>query len=287
MAVWHQAQAAVESAEANLAAAEARHRRYSRLFQVKAISEQEADDAKSACLQAQAVVLERQAALETARIHLARTDIKAPISGYINISNYTIGALVTTNQAAVMATIRSVDTVYVDMTRSVTQVRELRRLLESNAFMKGNMEVTIKFDDGSLYKYKGVLKLQEISVNESTGTVTLRAVFPNPDRELMPGMYVRAIAETGVDNNAILADQRGVTWDAKGNSTALVVAADNIVEQRIVTVSQAIGDKWLVVQGLNAGDRLIVEGGSRVRNGNRVMPVNASAGLSSGLAAGI
>jgi membrane fusion protein (multidrug efflux system) len=121
-------------------------------------------------------------------------------------------------------------------------------------------------------------------VNESTGTVTLRAVFPNPDSELLPGMYVRAIVETGVNNNAILADQRGVTWDAKGNSTALVVTADNIVEQHIITVSQAIGDKWLVVRGLNAGDRLIVEGVSKVRNGNKVMPANASSGLSSELA---
>jgi membrane fusion protein (multidrug efflux system) len=287
MALCNQAQAALKSAEAHLVTAAARHGRYSGLSQVKAVSVQEADDAKAAYLQAQAVVLERQAALETARINLARTDIKAPISGYINISNYTIGALVTANQTAVMATIRSVDIVYVDMTRSVTQVQELRRLLESNAIIKGNMEVILKFDDDSLYKYKGELKLQEISVNEATGTVTLRAAFPNPDRELMPGMFVRAIAETGVDNNAILADQRGVTWDAKGNSIALVVAADNIVEQRIITVSQAIGDKWLVVQGLAAGDRLIVEGGGRVRNGNRVMPVNASAGLSGGLAEGI
>jgi membrane fusion protein (multidrug efflux system) len=274
MAVCHQAQAAVKSAEAHLVTAQARHRRYSSLSRVKAVSGQEADDAKSACLQAHAVVLEREAALETARLNLARTEIKAPISGYISISNYTIGALVTANQAAAMATIRSVDTVYVDMTRSVTQVQELRRLLESSAVMKGNTEAFLKFGDGRLYKHKGKLKLQEISVNESTGTVTLRAAFPNPDRELMPGMYVRAIAETGVDPNAILADQRGVTWDAKGNSIALVVAADDIVEQRMITVSQAIGDKWLVVQGLNAGDRLIVEGVSKVRNGNKVMPVN-------------
>ena len=216
----------------------------------------------------------KKAALESARINLNWTTVTAPIAGRIGISSVTPGALVSADQDTALATIRGLDTMYVDLTRSSVDLLRLRK--QALATNDNTLSVSLTLEDGSTYSEKGHLALTEVAVDESTGSVTLRAVFPNPQHVLLPGMFVRAHVDEGVMDDAILAPQQGITRDAKGNATALVVDSNSKVEQREVETGDAYGDKWLVVNGLKSGDKLIVEGTSKVAAGQQVKAVEVN-----------
>ncbi len=203
--------------------------------------------------------------------------MKAPISGRIGRSLVTTGALVTASQAAPLATIQKLDPVYVDVTQSTAELLRLKRDLASGTLKSngdGQARVALVLEDGSKYPLPGTLKFSDVTVNQSTGSVTLRTVFRNPQQLLLPGMYVRAVLEEGVMEQAILVPQQGVTRDPAGNATALVVGAEDKVEPRTLKVARAIGDQWLVSDGLQAGDRLIVEGLQKARPGAPVRVVD-------------
>ena len=240
------------------------------------MSRQDADDALATYQQNVASVDQYRAAVESARINLNYTQIKAPISGRIGISSVTPGALVTASQTTALATIRALDPIYVDLTQSSVQLLKLKRQQASLQQSTDAVPVTVKLEDGSAYDHPGKLELTEVSVDEATGTVTLRAIFPNPQHELLPGMYVRANVTNGVKSDAILAPQQGITRDAKGNATALVVDKENKVESREVVADRVIGNKWLITSGLNSGDKLIVEGTGKVQAGMSVKAVEVT-----------
>ncbi|XTZ37831.1 efflux RND transporter periplasmic adaptor subunit [Salmonella enterica] len=269
-AAFDEANAALKQAQSLVVSDCQKARRYAQLVKNDGVSRQDAEDAQSTCEQDRASVAAKKAALESARINLNWTTITAPISGRIGISSVTPGALVTAEQTTALATIRGLDTMYVDLTRSSVDLLRLRK--QALAGNSDTLGVTLTLEDGSTYSEKGRLALTEVSVDESTGSVTLRAVFPNPQHQLLPGMFVRARVDEGVMANAILAPQQGVTRDAKGNATALVVNTQNKVEQRQIETSDTYGDKWLVTKGLASGDKLIVEGTDKVTVG---MPVKA------------
>lgn len=264
-AAWNEARAALQQAQALVKADCQKAQRYTRLVKENGVSQQDADDAQSTCAQDKASVEAKKAALETARINLDWTTVTAPISGRIGISSVTPGALVTASQDTALTTIRGLDTMYVDLTRSSVDLLRLRK--QSLATNSDTMSVSLILEDGTTYSEKGRLELTEVAVDESTGSVTLRAIFPNPQQQLLPGMFVRARVDEGVMEDAILAPQQGVTRDAKGNATALVVNKDNKVEQRTLETGETYGDKWLVLNGLHNGDRLIVEGSAKVTSG--------------------
>ncbi len=272
-AVLAQANADVVAAKATLDATKLKQDRYAALSKIEGVSKQEADDARAAHELAVAAVAQKQAALEAARINLDYTSIRAPITGNIGTSAITVGALVTANQPAPLATIRSLDPIYVDLTETSEARLKLRAQVGAGKLQAGSAKVNLKLGDGSMYPQEGVLEFTEVAVDEATGTVTLRAKFPNPDGTLLPGMYVRAVLDEGVDGSAILAPQQGITRDAKGNATAMVVGAGNKVEVRTLVADRAIGDRWLVSSGLVAGDKLIVEGLNKI---GPQMPVHAT-----------
>ncbi|EMH4079943.1 efflux RND transporter periplasmic adaptor subunit [Serratia ureilytica] len=274
-ASYDQAAAQLKNAQATVQSTRLKSQRYAALVKENGVSKQDADDAKAAYLQAVASVAQYQAALETARINLAYTQVRAPIAGRIGISSVTPGALVTAGQTDALATIRALDPIYVDLTQSSAQLLKLRR--QQAALQRGAVTpVAIKLEDGTSYAHAGKLELTEVAVDEATGSVTLRAVFPNPEHELLPGMYVHATVDNGVDPKAILAPQQGITRNAKGEATALVVNAQNKVAQRTVSAERVVGSNWLIDSGLNDGDRLIVEGTSKVTIGAAVKPVDVS-----------
>lgn len=277
-AAFEESRAALANAQAAVASAKLKDQRYSGLLAIEGVSQQEADDARMAHQQALASVAQMQATLTSARINLDYTRVRAPISGRIGKSTVTPGALVTANQETALATIRALDPIYVDLTQSSAELLKLRKTLGANGVQAGSARVHLKLEDGSQYRQSGSMKFQEVSVDESTGSVTLRAEFPNPDGVLLPGMYVRAVLDEAVKNAAILAPQQGVAHDAKGNPTALVLTADNKVEQRTLVADRTIGDHWLISDGLAAGDRLIVEGTNKVRVGDQVNAVDVGAG---------
>lgn len=263
-----EAAAALKQAQALVQADCQKAQRYAQLVKDDGVSRQDADDAKATCAQDKASVESKKAALESARISLNWTTVTAPIAGRIGISSVTPGALVTAQQDTALATIRGLSEMYVDLTRSSADLLRLRKqTLSSNG---NTLSVSLTLEDGSTYGEKGRLALTEVAVDESTGSVTLRAVFPNPQQQLLPGMFVRAKVDEGVMDDAILAPQQGVTRDAKGNATALVVGAQNKVEQRTLETGETYGDKWLVLKGLKAGDKLIVEGTDKVTTGQEV-----------------
>lgn len=274
-AAWNEARAALQQAQALVKADCQKAQRYARLVKENGVSQQDADDAQSTCAQDKASVEAKKAALETARINLDWTTVTAPISGRIGISSVTPGALVTASQDTALTTIRGLDTMYVDLTRSSVDLLRLRK--QSLAINSDTMSVSLILEDGTTYSEKGRLELTEVAVDESTGSVTLRAIFPNPQQQLLPGMFVRARVDEGVMENAILAPQQGVTRDAKGNANALVVNKDNKVEQRTLETGETYGDKWLVLNGLHNGDRLIVEGSAKVTSGQTVKAVEVQA----------
>jgi membrane fusion protein, multidrug efflux system len=267
------AKADLESAKATLESAKAKDERFSALAKIEGVSKQEADDARAAHQQAEAAVLQKTAALQLAQINLDYTQVKAPITGHIGKSSVTAGALVTADQAQPLATIRALDPIFVDLTESTEERLKLRAQLGSGGLEAGSTKVKLVLPDGATYAHEGTLQFAEVSVDEATGTVTLRAQFPNPDGVLLPGMYVRAVLEQAIDTTAILAPQQGVTHDAKGNATAMVVGADGKAEARTLVADRAIGDRWLVTSGLAPGDKLIVEGLNKIGPG---APVHAS-----------
>jgi membrane fusion protein (multidrug efflux system) len=274
------AQAALAKAEANLATAKVKADRYKELAAINFVSEQAQDDVTVALKQADADAAAARAALQSARINRGYTTVTAPISGLIGRSALTPGALVTASQATALATIQQLDPIYVDVTQSSTDLLKLRRELASGRLKSAGTDqarVRLVLEDGSKYPLEGRLQFSEVSVDPATGSVTLRAVFPNPNQQLLPGMYVRAVLEEGVRENAILVPQQAVSRDPRGNALALVVAADGTVQQRLLRTDRALGDQWLVSEGLAAGDRVIVEGLQRVRPGAPAKAVEKAA----------
>lgn len=265
-------QAAFKSAQATQLSAKSLADRYKLLVADKAVSQQAYDEARAAALQA-------EAALEQARIDLRYTKVMAPISGRIGRSAVTEGALVSNGQANAMATIQQLDPIYVDVTQSSKELLRLRRDLAEGRLQKASdsaAKVALKLEDGSRYAHEGTLEFSEVAVDESTGSVTLRAVFPNPDHLLLPGMFVHAELLSGIKENAILAPQQGVTRNQRGEPTAMVVNAENKVEQRVLKADRTAGNAWLVEDGLKDGDRLITEGLQFVQPGAEVKAVPAS-----------
>ncbi|MBK0019479.1 efflux RND transporter periplasmic adaptor subunit [Kosakonia sp. S42] len=270
--------ATLASADANLESSRSLYTRYSKLAALNVVSQQNLDDAKSQYLQAKANV-------DNAKINLNYTEIKSPISGRIGRSNVTQGALVTAGQTNELATVQQLDPIYVDISQPASALVQLREDLESGHLKsddEGRAKVSLKFDNGTKYKQSGTLQFSEISVNESTGSVTLRAVFPNPDGILLPGMFVRAQLQQGIRENAILVPQRGVTRDTQGKAIALVVDADNVVQQKDLSTNQSIDGNWLISAGLKPGEQVIVDGLQNVTPGMIVKPVQAAKNSSEG-----
>ncbi|AOE86947.1 efflux RND transporter periplasmic adaptor subunit [Pseudomonas sp. TCU-HL1] len=258
--------ATYKSAQASLASAQSLADRYKDLVSDQAVSKQAYDESQAARLQA-------EAALEKARIDLRYTKVLAPISGRVGRSAVTEGALVSNGQTTAMATIQQLDPIYVDVTQSTKDLLRLRREMAEGQLEKAGAsgaKVSLLLEDGSEYPHKGSLEFSEVSVDEGTGSVTVRAVFPNPEHNLLPGMFVHARLGSAVKQEAILAPQQGVTRDLKGQATALVVNAENKVELRQLKAERTVGDRWLVSEGLNPGDRLITEGLQFVRPGVEV-----------------
>ena len=271
------AQAELARGNANLAAAKAREARYKNLMSSKAISQQDYDDALAALGQAEANMAAGKAAVEAANINLQYTRVLAPISGVIGKSAVTEGALVSAGQAQVLATIQQLDPIYVDVSQSADQMMALRRqMMKGTLATEKTAKVKLLLSDGSEYNHEGILQFSEVGVSESTGTIVLRALFPNPDRLLLPGMFVRTQLQEGIQGKAILVPQQGVTRDRSGNATALVVNTENKVEVRHIKISRALGDQWLVEEGLAVGDQLIVEGLQKVKPGVAVTAVPAT-----------
>jgi len=261
-------QASYNSAQAAAVSAGALADRYRRLSAANAISRQDLDNAVSADLQARASV-------ESARISLVYTKVLAPISGLISRSSVTEGALVTANQPTALATVQQLGSVYIDVTQPSSVLLRLKREAASGALQQGatgQTPVRLKLEDGSDYAEIGTLQFSEVTVDEGTGSVTLRAVFPNPQRLLLPGMFVHEVIEEGVQKNALLVPQPGVGHNQKGEPTALVVGPDNVVQLHVLKADRAIGDQWLVTGGLNTGDRVIVEGVQLAIPGSKVVP---------------
>ena len=275
-ASFFQAKASLESAKVDAKNAKIKSQRYEELLKFDGTSKQEAEDAKAVYLQAEALVEEKKANLESAKIDLERTNIKAPISGYISISNVTKGALVSTNQTEALATIRDTSSVYVDLNQSNTQLLALRKLLTQENIQKGNAEVTLTLSDGSIYEHKGELQLQEIAVDESTGSVTLRAKFPNPKGILLSGMFVKATIQGAIDTKAFLLPQQAVLRDSKANPIVTLLQENNSIKKQMITIERAIGNKWLVTNGISNNDRIIIEGLNKINEKTKVNPIDVS-----------
>lgn len=265
------AQAALERAEANLPAIRARAERVRELLATKAVSQQDYDDVTAALRQAEADVQYWKAVVKTARINLGYTKITAPISGRIGKSNVTEGALVTAHQPVPLATIQKLDPVYVDVLQSTAEMMRLKKMVQEGA--RGGNNVRLILEDGTPYQWTGKLQFRDVTVEPSTGSVILRIIFPNPQGVLLPGMFVRAIVEEGVNKNAILIPQQAVQRNYRGDPYVFVVDAEGKAQVRLIVLERAIGDKWLVSSGLRAGDQVIVEGVIRVRPGVPVKPV--------------
>jgi len=282
-AAWDSAKAQLARAEANISTTRVRAERYKELVEIKAVSRQEYDDAAAALKQAEADIEAGKAAVETARINLAYTKVTAPIAGRIGKSSVTVGALVMAGQGMPLATIQQIDPVYVDVTQSSATLLRLQQSMASGALKRdiaNRAKVKLILEDGTPYPLEGALQFQDVTVDPTTGSTILRIVFPNPKRILLPGMFARAILEEGVNEQAILVPQQGVSRDPKGNPTSLIVDAEGKVQQRMLTLDRTIGDKWLVLAGLAPGDRVIVEGVQRVRPGASVKVVPYDAGKS-------
>nr|WP_260929704.1 efflux RND transporter periplasmic adaptor subunit [Novosphingobium sp. 9] len=274
--------AALASALGTLAMAQAQIRstklqaeRYHRLLAVKGVAQQDVDNADAAAQEAQATVAARKADVEAARVNLNYTSIRAPISGRIGRSLVTVGALAQTGQATALTTIQSMGNVYVDVTQPAADLLNLRDAIHGGAVTRDTPDaarVQLILPNGKVYPIEGKLEFSDVTVDQSSGSVTVRATFPNPDGTLLPGMFVRAKLVEGVRQQAIMAPQQGVTRDEKGDSVALVVGPDNKVEQRKLVTDRAVGDKWVVTSGLKAGDKLIVEGLLMLKPGQTVTP---------------
>ncbi|MDY0873587.1 efflux RND transporter periplasmic adaptor subunit [Dongia rigui] len=274
------ARASLAKAKANVVSLQSKAKRYDELVGINAVAKQDYDDAVASLKAAQADIALNAAAVKTAEINLAYTKITAPISGRIGKSSVTEGALVTASQTTALATIQDLDQIYVDVTQTSAEYLRLKRdLAEGRITHSGDnqADVTLLLEDGSTYAEKGTLQFSDVTVDQSTGSITLRAIFPNPQHDLLPGMYVRAILDEGSNDQAILAPQQAVMRDAKGEPYAYVVGNGEKVEQRAVKTERTIGDQWLVGSGLQAGDRLIIDGFQNIKPGIAVKAIDAAA----------
>lgn len=279
-AAYDSAKASVARAEANLYTARLKAERYADLAKINAVSKQSNDDATAALKQAEADVAAARAAVDKARIDLDFTRVSAPIPGRIGRSTVTPGALVTANQAGALATVQQLDPIYVDVTQSSSELLALRRDLAAGKLQRAGTDaakVQLVLEDGSVYPADGKLEFSEVSVDSGTGSVTLRALFPNPKGELLPGMYVRARFAQGVRQDAVLVPHAGLSRDPRGNAVVMVVNAENKVEARMVKATRALNEAWVVSEGLAAGDRVIVEGLQKVRPGATVQVQDVAA----------
>lgn len=277
--------AALGRSEAGMPALRSRAERFRELLADKGVSRQDYDDAAAALKQSQADIQYWKAMVETARINLGYTSVKAPISGRIGKSNVTEGALATAQQPLALATIQQLNPMFVDVPQSTTEMlhrneRSARGRLKTDGEDQRKVKLILK--DGAEYSLEGTLQFRDVTVDPATGSVILRMVFPNPESTLLPGMYVRAVVQEGIAEEAILAPQQGVTRDPRGNPVALIVDDAGKVQQRVLMIDRAIGNQWLVVSGLKAGERLIVEGMMNVRPGAavKVIPSKCPSGES-------
>jgi len=270
------AKAALVRAQAALNSARPKAERWAELAKTGNVSKQDNENTIAALRQAEADVVAAQAVLDRGNVILAHARITSPITGRIGKSSVTQGALVTANQADALATVQQLDPIYVDVTRSSAELLELRRQIAAGRLEQGtNLPVTILLEDGSRYEHEGKLTFTDVTVDPGTGSFMVRVVVPNPDDILLPGMYVRAAVSSGVRQDALLVPQQGIARDPKGNTTAMIVGEDGKVAVRPVTVSRTIGDKWLVDNGLRAGDKVIVEGLQKIRPGALVRAIEA------------
>ena len=268
-------EASVARAEASIASSKSKASRYGELLKIKAVSQQDFDEADAAYKQANAELLTAKAQLKSAQINLDYSHVSSPISGQISKSSVTVGALVSANQSTALATVTQLDPIYIDLTQSSNELTQLKKAIASGRLgidANSQTDVELIMEDGSAYSHKGTLQFSEVTVDPSTGSVTLRAKFPNPEKLLLPGMYARASIVEGVKADAILVPQRGVSRNSKGEPTAMVVSKDNTVESRVLKVDRTIGSDWLVTDGLMDGDKLIVEGLQKIRPGAPVNP---------------
>jgi len=274
-AQYESAAAALESAHANLETLRLKAQRYAELVKIKAVSRQDAQDIQAAYKQAKAQVNMQWAAVKAAKIRLTYTKVNSPISGRIGISDVTAGALVTEHQGKALTTVQQLDPMYVNITQSSVDMLKLRRAIAEGRIKtdKNCAIVRLKLEDGTEYPLEGKLQFTDVTVDPSTGMVTLRALFPNPNNVLLPNMYVRAQLAEGINENAILAPVRAVSRDSKGNATVYVVTEKNTVQLVPVVTHRMVGNNWLIEQGLKAGDRVVIEGLQRIRPGSPVAVV--------------
>jgi len=286
-AAYDSAKASLLKADATLNSSKLKAQRYAELDKIDAVSKQDNDDVQSTLRQNQADVEVQRAAVKTAAINLDYTRILSPISGRIEKSTVTPGALVVAQQTTALTTVQQLDPIYVDVTQSSVDLLRLRKELASGKISKNGdnaAPVKIVLEDGAIYAQQGRLEFNGVSVDTGTGMITLRAVVPNPDGILLPGAYVRAVLEEGVSDSAMLVPQKAVSRDATGAATALVLGTGGKVEQRTLTVERAIGNNWWIGAGLKAGDKLIVDGLQKVRNGDVPRAINMSDTLNVGQA---
>lgn len=274
--------AARDAAAANLARARASAEsarlaaeRSTELVAAKLVSQQDHERTIAAAAEAAADVAAYQAALQSAEVNLGYTRITSPIAGRAGKSAVTQGALVTANQEQALVTVQQLDPMYIDLAQSASELLQLRKDIEAGKLEQDGVGATLLLEDGSAYAHAGVLEFTDVTVDPGTGSYALRVRVPNPDGLLLPGMYVRAVVELGVRPDGVLAPQQGITRDPKGNATAMVVGADGKVEARVVQASRTVGDQWLVDEGLQAGDRVIIEGLQKVRPGGEARAVEA------------
>lgn len=267
-AAYQSARASVARAEAAVEVARLNARRAEGLRESKAISDQEYQNLLATRTQAEADVDVAKAQQQTARVRLDYARITSPIAGRAGRSTVTAGALVTADQTTALTTVQQLDPIYVDVTQSASELLALRRQMSDSALrMADDIPVTILLDDGTRYSEQGLLTFEDAAVDPTTGSVAMRIVVPNPDFVLLPGMYVRTLVSKAILDAALLVPQRGVTRDARGRAVAMVLTEGGVVEERVVTVGEAIGSDWLVKEGLAAGDRVIVEGLQKIRPG--------------------
>ena len=261
-ATLNQSLALLNSAKASLISAEAKSKRAEELLKFDGISKQEADEIKASYLQAKALVEQRAAELENAKIDLNRCEIKAPISGYIGISNVTVGALVNANQSEELVNIRDTQTVFVDLSQSYNEILNLKSIGD----LEDDIEVSLKFDNGFEYPIKGKLEARELSVDESSQTVTLRAVFNNPNNLLLSGMMTKAILKSKKSIDGFLIPQQAVLRDQKANPIVTLVTPENKTITKIVKIERSVGNKWLILDGLEESDKIVVEGLNKINS---------------------
>ena len=277
-AALDKAKADLASAQANLNVTKLRERRTASMLKTKSVSQQDYDDVKATLRQAEASVLACKAAVDSAEINYRRTEVRAPISGRITLSNYTVGALLTASQASPLATIYQTDPVYVEVSQSSDDLYTLKKQFEKGEGIKSadpsHIKALLTMHDGEYYPAAGHLNFTGVNVDQTTNTITLRAEFPNPDEALLPGLFVRVSVVMGQDTQAVLAPQKAVLRDLKGLPYVYVVNKDNVAERRNITISHAIGNDWYVTAGLELGEKIVLNGVHNVRAGMKVQEVS-------------